>query len=41
MVLKAQGKIDEAIKNYRIAVEINPKFSNAYYNMGKNYFKEK
>jgi hypothetical protein len=41
MVLKAQRKIDEAMKNYRIAVEINPNFSNAYYNMGRNYFIEK
>ncbi len=36
MALQDQGKLYEAIKNYRIVVQIDPKYAEAYFNMGKN-----
>ena len=35
--LKDEGRIDEAIKHYRIAIEIKPDFAEAYYNMGNTF----
>ena len=32
------GKLEEALKDYSKAIEIYPKFSDAYTNRGRKYF---
>lgn len=34
MVFQAQGKLNEALNNFRIASEIDPKFAKSYFNIG-------
>jgi tetratricopeptide (TPR) repeat protein len=33
LALYQQGKLEEAIQNYKKAIEINPKYDRAYYNL--------
>ncbi len=37
--LKDEGKVDEAIKHYLIAIQLKPDFAEAYYNMGNAFRK--
>ena len=40
-VLAESGEIDEAIKNYKKAIIINPNYAQAYNNLGAAYFELK
>jgi tetratricopeptide (TPR) repeat protein len=34
IALYRQGKLEEAIQNYKKVIEINPNYADAYYNLG-------
>ena len=41
IILKQQGRYDEAIKEYQAAIRINPRYDSPHFNLGLLYFEKK